>query len=365
MGVLSAPLAPLRLVLPRTPRASIIVVNYNGKSYLDDCLGSLLADPFSVQYEIILLDNASSDGSADYVEQHYPAVRLVRSLDNSGYAGGNNEAAASAAGEYLAFLNPDTRVETGWCEALLAALEANPEAGLATSRILMLSSPDRINTCGNDTHCSGLTLCRGAGRPALTFSQLSEVSAVSGACFVIRRALFKELGGFDHSFFMYMEDTDLSWRARLAGYKSLYVPGSVVYHDYRLRFGPRKTFYQERNRYLMMLKVYRWRTLLALLPALILAEIVTWGFVLTRDRAHLDNKLRVYAWIVTHWRSIMQARRASQALRRVPDHALLASCTHALAFEQTGDGLVATVAHYIFDPLFGLFHQLALRIVRW
>ena len=92
-----------------------------------------------------------------------------------------------------------------------------------------------------------------------------------------------------------MEDTDLSWRARLAGYRCLYVPTSIVYHEYTLRFGPRKIFYQERNRYLMLLKGAHWATLLVLLPALLLAEVVTWGFVLAQDRRRLANKARAYA----------------------------------------------------------------------
>ncbi|HEX9118099.1 MAG TPA: glycosyltransferase family 2 protein [Anaerolineae bacterium] len=347
-----------------SPRASVIVVNYNGRPYLEACLSSLLeAGPADT--EIILLDNASTDGSAEYVAARFPAVHVLCSAANAGFAGGNNQAAAVARGAFLAFVNPDTRVEAGWLEALLAALEADPSAGLATSRILMLADPGRINTCGNNTHCSGLTMCRGAGCDSQYYDRPGEVSAVSGAAFAMRRDLFEALGGFDPRFFLYMEDTDLSLRARLAGYTCLYVPSSVVYHDYKLRFGPNKTFYQERNRYLMLLKLYRWPTLLALLPTYVLAEIVTWGFVLTRDHGRAGNKLRGYAWVPRHWREIMASRRTVQALRRSPDRALLARCTAALPYEQTGGGLIARGSHLLFDPLFGAFHRFALAVVRW
>ncbi len=345
-------------------RASIVVLNYNGRRHLDACLGSLVAD-CRPDYEIILFDNASTDGSADFVEAAFPAVRVIRGTENAGYAGGNNAAAAHANGEYLVFLNPDTVVRPGWLEALLAAFQAGPRVGLATSQLLMLREPERVNTCGTDIHCSGLTLCRGAGGPPLAGAGVHEVGSASGAAFAIRRDLFERLGGFDHNFFMYMEDTDLSWRARLAGYKCVAVPSSVVYHDYTLRFGPNKTFYQERNRYLMLLKTYRWPTLLALLPTWLLAEVVSWGFVLTRDRARAGNKLHAYAWIVRHWRGIQASRGKAQAVRRVPDRALIEASTYALAFEQVDGGPVARLAHLAFDPLFLLCRKLALAIVRW
>ena len=197
------------------------------------------------------------------------------------------------------------------------------------------------------------------------FTELTEVGAVSGAAFVIRKDVFEALGGFDEMFFLYMEDTDLSWRAHLAGYKCVYVPSSVVYHDYTLRFGPKKTFYQERNRYLILLKGLQWRTLLVLLPALFLAEVVTWGFMLLQERKRLTNKLRACAWVVKHWGQIMRSRRQVQAMRRVRDRDLIARCTHRLAYEQTGSGFIARLAHLMFDPLFFVLHRLALALIWW
>ena len=168
----------------------------------------------------------------------------------------------------------------------------------------------------------------------------------------MRRDLFEKLHGFDESFFMYMEDTDLSLRARLAGYKCLYVPNSLVYHAYELHFGPRKTYYQERNRYKMLLKVLHTRTLVALLPALLLAEVVTWGFVILSERRSWTNKLRAYSSIINEWSNLKQLRRQAQILRRVSDCELLAPTNYSLNYEQTGVGVAARVAHLLFDPLF-------------
>ncbi len=346
-----------------TARCSVIIVNYNGRHYLPNCLNSLLTD-FDQNDEIILVDNASTDGSAAYVAQNFPTVRLVQSESNSGFSRGCNLGAQAATGRYLAFLNPDTVVVPGWLDALIDALDTNPGFGLATSKILLLKDRAVINTCGNNSHYTGLTLCRGTGQDKNSLPDQREVNAVSGAAFVIIRHVFTAVGGFDPTFFMYMEDTDLSWRARLAGYRCLYVPESVVYHDYTLRFGPQKTYFQERNRYLKLLKTLSWRSLLLLLPALLLAEIITWGFVVVRERKNFSNKLSAYHWIVTHWPEIRQSRKQTQRIKRISDRELLAQCTFHLAYEQTGRGPIAQAAHLVFDPLFFIWQRLVLALIR-
>ena len=346
------------------PGASIIIVNYNGREYLKPCLSSVRCN-LGPRDEILLFDNASTDGSPDYVEQVFPQIRVIRSKENLGFGSANNMAARQAGGQYLAFLNPDTTAEPGWLEALISCLEGDPTIGLATSKILQMDRPDKVSGCGNEVHCSGLALGRGMGMDRDAFSEVEELAAISGASFAARRDVFEAVGGFDGDFFMYVEDADLSFRTRLAGYRLVHVPRSIVHHDYTLSLGPHKTFYQERNRYLMLLKNLRWPTLLVLLPALALAEVVTWGFVLLREKRHLRNKLDAYWWIVTHWSDIMEKRRQVQSSRQVPDRHLLGLLTHRLAYEQTGAGALAVLAKLVFDPLFFLCHRFALLAVRW
>lgn len=347
------------------PAATIIVVNYNGGEQLVACLDSLYADPTMADYELLVVDNASTDGSADIAAVRFPQATVLTSARNLGFGGANNLAAERARGEVLVFLNPDTVVEPGWLAPLLGALAEDCKVGLATSQIRLLDDRDRINAAGNDVHLSGLTLCRGMGKPASALAAPAEVAAVSGAAFAIRRELFEELGGFDADLFMYLEDTDLSLRARLAGYHCQYVPDSVVYHDYALHFGPNKVYYEEHNRYRMLLKAFCWPTLLLLLPALLLAELVTWGYVLLRDRPRWRNKLRAYAGVVRDWPAIRRQRSQAQALRQADDRTLLRLAMHRLEFEQTGDGFVARAAHLFFDPPFFLAQHLVLFLVRW
>ena len=176
-----------------------------------------------------------------------------------------------------------------------------------------MSDPERLNTCGCNIHVTGLTLCRGMGRARDTYVQRDEVGAISGAAFAIRAELFERLGGFDETMFLYLEDTDLSWRARLAGWQTVYVPDSLVLHDYELRITPLKVFWEERNRYLMLLKSLRWPTLLLLAPVYLLAEVITWAFVLLKDRHNIGNKLRAYGWVMASWSLIRRKRRETRA----------------------------------------------------
>jgi GT2 family glycosyltransferase len=342
--------------------ADIIIVNYNGGENLVNCLESI--NP-SANAKITVVDNASTDGSPEVVGRTFPHVKLVRSQANMGFGAGNNLGFCESHGDYLAFLNPDTIVEPGWLEALISTLEENRQAGLATSKILLLDQPGAVNTCGHDHHLSGLTLCRGIGQLGGNYAAIEEVPAISGAAFVIHRRLFQKLGGFDPDFFLYMEDTDLSLRARLAGYSCLFVPNSIVYHDYCLTIGELKTFYQERNRYLMLLKIYRWPTLLLLLPTLLLAELITWGFSLIHDRDHLVNKINAYRWVIRNWGKVMQKRLETQALRSVPDRQLLLGTTHRLDYSQIGGGFLPRLASWIFNPLFYILRGFVLAVVWW
>lgn len=354
----------IKRLQPGQACTSIIVVNFNGGEEVLKCLRSL-EGAGKEELEIIVVDNASADGSPEYIEKTFPHVRLIRTTANRGFGGGNNLGARHAEGQYLAFLNQDAFVEPDALKALRQALEANPKAGMATARILLSEHPDTVNTCGNNVHISGLTLCRGMGQPRQAYDTPAVVGAVSGAAFLMRRELFESLGGFDERFFMYMEDTDLSLRARLAGWYIIYVPDAVVYHNYRLRFGSCKTFYQERNRYMMLLKVLHWRTLLVLLPTLVLAEVVTWGFVLFHEPHRMGNKLAAYADILHDWAVLKNERKFTQLIRKIKDRDLLVTSVHQLDFEQIGTGAVERLAHWIFNPIFHASHSLVLRFVHW
>lgn len=346
------------------PKVSVIIVSTNELHHLKRCLPSIFRQRYP-DYEVLVVDNASTDGSVEYVAQEFPRAKIIRNGANLGYTGANNVGFKHASGDYIAVLNPDTQVEPDWLRELVIALQADPRAGLATPKILMMDDPTRLNTCGNEITFTGLTFCRGLDQPAEKYNQLEIVSAVSGAAFVIKRSVLEQIGGFDESFFIYYEDTDLSLRAMLAGYVCLYVPSSVVYHQYTLRFSPRKCFLQERNRYFSLIKTLRWRTLIALLPMLLLSELIAWSYVLLQGPEHVRSKLRSYAWLISNRQQVLEARRRVQCLRRVDDRVLLNRFSHRLTFAQLTNPWIATLLGKMFNPLLFPLGRVIRSIVIW
>lgn len=345
-------------------RASIIIVYYNRYPLLLDTLNSL-KETISGQDEVIVVNNNSPEGHQEDLPQDYHWVRVINSPTNLGISGGNNLGVSHARGEVLAFVNPDTVMTPGWLETMLERLNQSDDIGMVTSRLVLRRQPDTMNTAGNDMHLSGLTMCRGMGRPLSEYDEPEDVSAISGASFVVRADFYHHIGGFDDNIFLYMEDSELSLRCRLAGKRILYEPRSVVYHDYTLTFGPNKTFLQESHRYYMLAKNYRPATLVLLLPVLLAAEVVTWGYMLLRDRQYIGNKLKAYRWFLTHLALIRQQHTKVQAIRAATDRSLLRDNTTHLDYAQTGAGLVSSAAHLVFDTLFYILKYLTLVFIWW
>ena len=339
---------------------SVITVNTNEKHRLINFLPSI----FSTRghFELIISDNGSTDGSSEYVKQNFPQARIIENGKNLGFALANNFAAQSSKADILVFINPDTTVDPFWLENLLEPF-SDQNVGLTTSKILLMGSGDKINTCGNTLHISGITQCRGINEPAEKFPLKEEVSAVSGAAFAIRRSLFEKLGGFDADFFIYMEETDLSFRARLLGYKCIYVPNSIVYHDYILRFGAKKVFYQERNRYLMLIKSLEWHTLILMIPILFFTEFITWGFVVLHDRKNFRNKLLAYVWIIKNWGLIMKKRNSVKRDKIVNDRVLLSSADYRINFSQIVQTSYSVIPQFIFNGIFLMLRATLLKVL--
>lgn len=335
-------------------QASVIVVCTNELHHLQRCLPALLQQDYPA-YEVLVVDNASTDGSPMYVREYsarYPHLRLVQNSANLGYVGANNVGFEHARGEFLVVLNPDTEPEHEWLSALLSPF-VDPAVGLTTSKITMMYERDRLNTCGNAMSITGHVVCRGLGEPATAYAEQCDVAAVSGAAFALRRSLLEQIGGFDHNFFIYYEDSDLSLRARLAGFRCVYVPASVVAHDYIFKFSPKKAFWQERNRYYSLLKTFHWRTLALLAPWLLLGDLITLGYCMMQGREHVASKLRTYVWLVQHWREIMEARRRTQRLRAVPDAQLLRLLAPELRVTGAAEGWLRHVTEAGLRPILG------------
>lgn len=237
---------------------SIILVNYNGRRFLPDCLDALARQRFPAwRTEVLLVDNASTDDSLSFVRQHYPWVRIVESTHNRGFAAGNNLGVSLARGQWVVLLNTDTIPEPTWLAELVHAAEHTDALGLA-SRLLFPGEPARINSTGLVLYRDGRGADRGEGElDCGQYDQDGEVFGGCGASLLIRRDDYLALGGLDERLFMYYEDLDFAWRARLRGGRFRYVPRSVVRHLQAGSAGsgsPFQLYHIERSRTIVALK---------------------------------------------------------------------------------------------------------------
>lgn len=246
---------------------SVIVLNWNGLEHLAECLDSLKAQTID-DLEVLVVDNGSSDGSAEYIERHYgDTVTLIRSRKNLGFAAGNNLAIARARGRYVALLNNDAVAAPDWLELTGTALDGDEGAGMCAVKILSHRDHRIIDNTGHLIYRDGLN--RGRGRLEEDRGQYdNETEALfpSGCAAVYRKAMIDEIGGFDEDFFAYGDDTDIGLRARLAGWRCPFLPRAVVYHKYSGSTGhysPFKAFHVERNRVWIAVKYFPLATLLA------------------------------------------------------------------------------------------------------
>ena len=249
------------------PLISVVIVNWNGKHLLTECLDSLRAQDVE-DVEVVLVDNGSDDGSAAFVREFYPAVKLISLPENRGFAGGNNAGIGAAQGKYIALLNNDTRADPAWLANLLREAEAAPpEVGMWAGKILSYDNPGIIDNVGLLLYPDGLG--RGKGRLEKDRGQYDlpgEALFPSGCAGLYRKEMLDEIGLFDEEFFAYADDVDIGLRARLAGWKCAYVPSARVYHKYSSSssaYSPFKAFLVERNRIWVLLKYYPVEMILA------------------------------------------------------------------------------------------------------
>lgn len=247
------------------PDVSVVVVNWNRRELLRECLESLALQTRHPR-EVILVDNGSTDGSADMAEAEFAALnlRVIRNRENRGFCAANNQGIGASSGALIALLNNDAVAEPQWL-AELARSFADPGIGMAASKILVYEDPSRIDKAGHLIYPDGQNRGRGSGQlDRGQFDQIEEVLWPDGCAAMYRRAMLDEIGGFDEDFFAYADDAELGLRARIAGWRCLYVPGAVVRHHRGSTLGllsSRRLELIERNRILFAAKLFPWSLL--------------------------------------------------------------------------------------------------------
>jgi GT2 family glycosyltransferase len=227
---------------------SVIIVNWNGRHYLEECLNALRKQTLK-QFETILIDNGSHDGSVSWVRKTFPWVRVIDLPRNTGFCYANNLGYAASRGKYIALLNNDTRADSNWLYSLTNKMEKDERIGICASRILLFDKPEFLDAAGDGYDFSGVGFRRGHGAMASSFARCEQVFGACAAAASYRKSMLDEIGFFDEDFFAIGEDIDLSFRAKLAGYKCVYVPEALVYHKVSGTIGVESNFqvYQSRR----------------------------------------------------------------------------------------------------------------------
>lgn len=214
------------------PKVSVIILNWNGQRYLRDCLVSVFDQTYT-NYEVIFVDNGSTDGSVEYVRSNFLRAKVITNGRNLGFAQGNNigiqEAFRDGDVKYIATLNNDTVVETEWLTPMIDIMEADESIGSCQSKVLFFEHRDTIDNIGIIISKDGSAYNRGINERA-TSCATEQIFGVCAAAALYRRKALEEVGLFDEIFFAYMEDVDLSWRLKLKGWSAVMVPTSIVYH---------------------------------------------------------------------------------------------------------------------------------------
>jgi len=301
------------------PRVTVVIPNWNGERFLSPCLDSLREQSFK-DFETVLVDNGSTDGSVAFTRRNFPEVQVLALGDNKGFSVAVNVGIRASRMEYVALLNNDTETEPGWLEALVQAAETYPEAGFFASKLMNFDDRRVLDGAGDVLRRSGLPYRLGHGEPDR--GQYDEAAFVFGACAgaaLYRRSMLDDIGLLDEDFFAYCEDGDLSFRAQLAGYRCLYVPKAVVYHVGSATTGKRGPFATRlgtRNGLCLLVKNLPTSLVPSFLPFVVAGQLSRLAVTASTStlRAHLEGLAGALRLLPL----MLKKRQEIQKRRRVP-----------------------------------------------
>lgn len=338
----------------KNPLVSIILVTHNSDEYLNQCLESIFSITYS-NFEVIIFDNNSMDDTKKIIQKFTnnfsKKIISVLNKDNLGYAQANNLAVELSNGEFIFILNPDTHVDNGFLEPLVEEIQKKNVS--AVQPLVYLFDKKTINLSGKVTHFLGFDWLKDFNQTIVPNAQ--QIFSFSGSGILINKRDFFSVNGFDEQFFMYYEDSDLSWKLNLIGKKILFTPKSVLYHDYKYipqeKYQPlkRKLFYIERNRLQTIFKNYSFKTLFLLVPAIIFMEIGMITFAII-DGWGL-TKLKTYLSIMQNFDTLNTNRKYIQEKRIVSDKLIMQNFKSKITFEKFSNPVIK----YIVNPVLDLY----------
>ncbi len=354
------------------PRVAIVYLSYNGKKYLDEVLTALHALEYPKdRLELIFVDNASQDGSREYLAQT-AEITFFANESNTGFSEGNNIGIRHAllnGADYVFLHNNDLKLDPLAITEAVALAESDERIGSVQSLMLLWKSPDTVNSTGGMLHFLGFGFVRDHARLLSDVTagvygprqDGEEIAYASGAAVLYRASLLQTIGLLDPFLFLYHEDLELGWRIRLAGSRNVLCLRSRAYHDYEFKRSVQKFFWMDRNRWLVHFSHLRWRTLGLLLPFLLILEIPLLLFAI--KGGWLKQKLLVYASLLRPrcWMYVASKRKGSRAIRQVSDQRIVSMFTSRIEHQETRSMMV----DHIGNPFFSLVWRILRGWIKW
>lgn len=320
------------------PRVAILILGYNSKNDLKDSIESSLKQTYD-NFEVIYIDNNSLDASISFIKEYYPNIRIIKNKKNLGYTGAYNFALKKIFQEDFdsaVLLNPDVIVDKNWLLNLVNSAYSDKSIAITQSKIFLWDGKgnDLINTFGNKINYLGFGFCGNyKEKDNGKFNKDIEIAYASGCCMLIKKYHYFKIGEFDEKFFIYCEDQDYGWRARMKGYKIILSAKSILFHKYKFnKENVKKFFFLERNRFYFIFKNYSFRTIVLVMPALLFMElgIISDSII----KGYFLEKIKGYWSFAKNIKLVYNDRRRIQRERVVDDSKLLCFLDPSVDFKE-------------------------------
>lgn len=340
------------------PKVSVVILNWNGKRYLHKCITSLSKVAYK-PLEVILVDNNSTDGSTEYIKKNFPWVKVVQNSENVGFAQGNNIGCKNATGDYVLFLNNDTVVTPDFLRVLINSMQKDSRIGCIQPQMRIMDNTTLQDEAGGYLTHGGFLYHYGykKSHKLKIYHQRREAFSLKGACILIPRKVFLEVGEFDADFFIFFEETDLCYRLWLAGYKVVYDPSVYIYHtvggDTKDRYSyERRIYLTFKNMTCSYLKNFGTRNFLCIYPGFLGIQILLClYYLITFQWLLLRAIIKAYAWNISHLRSTLIKRSIVQNhIRKLTDRDVNKHILHNPSLRYLVCSLTST-QHYVDSPI--------------
>lgn len=366
-------------------KVAVILINYKdyAERFLAECRDSLRSQNYQREdFTVYVVDNAFSENSLNYLRTNFPEAKILPRSDGN-YCAANNlgiKKAIEDGFELFVIANMDTKFDQNWLTELVIVVESDKKIGLAQSLILLYPKNEeewrnpKINSVGNSLHYLGFGFTDGYGRTLEWFLDaarddinnkidvIKEIKGYASGCsLIIKKEVLDEIGFYNEEYYMYHDDIELGWRAKLAGYKIVLAPRSIVYHKYEFSRSVRMFYYMERNRYLAMVHFYKAPTLILLLPIIMIMDMGVWFFSILNGQAITKLKVCQYFLKPDTWRKIKAVRQTVQKFRLLKDIEVLNNCVGEVLFQEVDN----PVLKYLGNPLCRLYFRMIKKFISW